>query len=162
MAGIGNEINYPFSMESPQIPSDDDITYAAMAFASIIFDGPSLPDERVTTQFIEDFEIGAKWMRRKMRKAYEDIPIPQGREGERSSKLQIFTEAAFESAKYFSDIILDPPLSNMEDLKVKRVLDRFYEYMLQTEGLDIDDRTKDRTTYLLRALKEIRQCFLDI
>ena len=69
-------------MEPPQIPSDDDISYAAMAFASIIFDGPSLPDERVTTQFIEDFEIGAKWMRRKMRKAYEDIPIPQDREGE--------------------------------------------------------------------------------
>ena len=79
MAGIGNVTNSLFSMEPPQIPSDSEIREAAMAFACIIFDGPSLPDEVVKTQFIEDFEIGAKWMRRKMRKAYEDIPIPQGR-----------------------------------------------------------------------------------
>lgn len=70
------------NMEPPQIPSDAEIFEAAMAFACIIFDSPSLPDERVKTQFIEDFEIGAKWMRRKMRKAYEDIPILQGREEE--------------------------------------------------------------------------------
>lgn len=78
-------------MEPPQIPSDDDIQNAAEAFADIIFGNPKLSKfegmkstfiEEMKSTFIDDFSHGAKWMRRKMRKAYEDIPIPQGREGE--------------------------------------------------------------------------------
>lgn len=75
-------------MEPPQIPSDADIREAAMAYADIIFDPiikvklSSTKDERIKTVFIEDFEMGAKWMRNKIREAYEDIPTQQGREGE--------------------------------------------------------------------------------
>lgn len=52
-------------MEPIAIPTDDEIRQAAAAFAQIIDPGNK-------TRFIEDFTIGAKWMRYKMRKMYED------------------------------------------------------------------------------------------
>lgn len=62
-------------MEPKSIPTDADLREAAMAFADIIFGTSSLLDPKVKSLFIEDFEMGAKWMRRKMREAYE-IPVP--------------------------------------------------------------------------------------
>lgn len=65
-------------MESVQIPNDDDIQEASKAFASII-------DPANKTSFVEDFEIGAKWMRRKMREAYELSPAPKPRKKKQTS-----------------------------------------------------------------------------
>lgn len=48
--------------------SDDDLRKVAEQFAQIV--APDYPQ-----RFIEDFEMGAKWMRHKMRKEYEqDFP----------------------------------------------------------------------------------------
>jgi hypothetical protein len=82
MAGIGNETNSLFSMEPPQIPSDDDIQKDAASFADIIFGNPKMSRyKEMKATFIEDFSMGAKWMRRKMREAYENHSAPQGRGG---------------------------------------------------------------------------------
>lgn len=47
--------------------NDDQIKEAAQAFAAVI-----KPDPR--QRFVEDFEMGARWMRRKMRELYEQTP----------------------------------------------------------------------------------------
>ena len=69
-------------MEPPTIPTDADLHEAAQAFAEIIFVSSTL-DPKVKGLFIEDFEMGAKWMRRKMREAYE---LPLSKQAQRRKK----------------------------------------------------------------------------
>ena len=59
--------------------TDDNIHEAAQAFATII--KPSNYQ-----YFIEDFTMGAKWMRRQMQKAYEQTPTKNSRTGDQAKQ----------------------------------------------------------------------------